>query len=153
MQSKHLKHWACFFVLLVSILLTIACSSPPLTTVVKVNEGTIEGVQQDGIFSYKGIPFAAPPVGDLRWKTPQPADTWTGVKSADTYACGCMQDSSMAAMTGAPANSDEDCLYLNIWTGAKNVDEKRPVIEREIAGPVTATCAPGRNAGSALIDA
>ncbi|MFC1493945.1 carboxylesterase/lipase family protein [Thermodesulfobacteriota bacterium] len=122
------KHSVCFFVLMVSILFTFACSSPPITTTVKVNEGTIEGVEQDGIISYKGIPFAAPPVGDLRWKAPQPAEAWTGVKSADTYACGCMQDSSMAAMTGAPANFGEDCLYLNVWTGAKKADEKRPVM-------------------------
>jgi para-nitrobenzyl esterase len=123
-----LKHSGCLFVLMISILFTVACSSPPLTTTVNVTQGTIEGVEQDGTFSYKGIPFAAPPVDDLRWKSPQPAESWAGVKSADTYACGCMQDSSMAAMTGAPANFSEDCLYLNVWTGAKNVDEKRPVM-------------------------
>ncbi len=122
------KHAYCFFVLMVSILFTFACSSAPLTTTVKVTEGTIEGVEKENIFSYKGIPFAAPPVGDLRWKAPQPAKSWNGVRSADTYACGCMQDASMAAMTGAPANFNEDCLYLNIWTGAKEVDEKRPVM-------------------------
>ena len=67
------KHSVWFFVLMGFILFTVACSSPPQKTTVKVNEGTIEGVEQDGIFSYKGIPFAAPPVGDLRWKAPQPA--------------------------------------------------------------------------------
>ena len=123
-----LKHSGCFFVLMVSILFTFTCSSAPLKTTVKVTQGTIQGVEQDGIFSYKGIPFAAPPVGDLRWKAPQPAKSWTGVRNADTYASGCMQDSSMAAMTGAPANFSEDCLYLNVWTGAKKVDEKRPVM-------------------------
>ena len=57
MLSKHLKHSGCFFVLMVYILSTAACSSPPLTKTVDVTEGTIEGVEQDGIFSYKGIPF------------------------------------------------------------------------------------------------
>ena len=69
-----------FFVFMVAVLFTVACSSPPLKTTVEVTEGTIEGVEQEGIFSYKGIPFAAPPVGDLRWKAPQPAKAWTGVK-------------------------------------------------------------------------
>jgi para-nitrobenzyl esterase len=122
------KHSGCFSVLVVLIFFTVSCSSPPLTTTVEVTGGTIEGAEQDGIFSYKGIPFAAPPVGDLRWKAPQPAKAWTGVRSADTYARGCMQDSSMAAMTGSPANFSEDCLYLNIWSAAENVDEKRPVM-------------------------
>lgn len=122
------KRSGCFFALMVAVLFTVACSSPPLKTTVEVAGGTIEGVERDGIFAYKGIPFAAPPVGDLRWKAPRPVEAWTGVKDADAYACGCMQDASMAAMTGAPANFSEDCLYLNIWTGARKVDERRPVM-------------------------
>jgi para-nitrobenzyl esterase len=122
------KRSICFFVLATLTFFTCACSSPPLTTAVDVTGGTIEGVEQDGVFSYKGIPFVAPPVGDLRWKAPQPAEAWIGVRSVDTYARACMQDSSMAAMTGAPTNFGEDCLYLNVWTAAKNADEKRPVM-------------------------
>ncbi len=122
------KHSSCFFVSVVSIVFIVACSSPPLTTTVEVTGGTIEGVDQDGVFSYKGIPFAAPPVADLRWKAPQPTKAWTGVRNADTFAPGCMQDSSMSAMTGAPANFSEDCLYLNVWTAAKTAGEKRPVM-------------------------
>jgi para-nitrobenzyl esterase len=114
--------------LVVLIIFTVSCSSPPLTTTVEVTGGTIEGAEQDGVFSYKGIPFAAPPVGDLRWKAPQPAKAWTGVRNADTYARGCMQDASMSTMTGAPANFSEDCLYLNVWTAAKTTGEKRPVM-------------------------
>jgi para-nitrobenzyl esterase len=124
----HFKNSNCFWVLMVSIFFTVACSSPPLTTTVEVTGGTLKGVDQGGIFSYKGIPFAAPPAGDLRWKAPQPAEGWTGVRNADTFAPGCVQDSSMSAMTGAPANFSEDCLYLNVWTGAKTADEKRPVM-------------------------
>ena len=102
------KRSSCFIVLVVSIFFAISCSPPPLTTTVEVTEGTIEGVEQDGVFSYKGIPFAAPPVGDLRWKAPQPAKAWTDVRAADTFDPGCMQDSSMSAMTGAPGNFGED---------------------------------------------
>ncbi len=122
------KRSGCFFVLVVSVFFAVSCSPPPLTTTVDVTEGTIEGVEQDGVFSYKGIPFAAPPVGDLRWKAPQPAKAWTDVRAADTFAPGCMQDSSMSAMTGAPANFGEDCLYLNVWTAAKTAGEKRAVM-------------------------
>ena len=102
-----------------------AVEAPPLTTTVEVTGGTIEGVEQDGIFSYKGIPFAAPPVGDLRWKAPAPVKPWTGVKKADAFECACMQASGSMGNT-APVS--EDCLYLNVWTPAKKTDEKIPVI-------------------------
>lgn len=122
------KHSCYFFVLTVSIIFIVACSSPPLTTIVEVTGGTVEGAEQDGIFSYKGIPFAAPPVDDLRWKAPQPVKAWSGIREADVFAPGCMQDAGMSAMMGVPANFSEDCLYLNVWTGAKTVDEERPVM-------------------------
>jgi len=137
------KHSSRFAVLVVLILFTIGCNSssqksettentkaevkeaPALTTTVEVTGGTIEGAMQDGIFSYKGIPFAAPPVGDLRWKAPAPIQPWTGVKKADAFACACMQASGSMGNT-APIS--EDCLYLNVWTPAKKTDEKLPVI-------------------------
>jgi para-nitrobenzyl esterase len=121
----HFKNSGLFIVLLGLILSAGACSSPPLTTTVKVTGGTIEGVEQDGIFSYKGIPFAAPPAGDLRWKAPAPAEPWTGVKKADAFGPACMQ---AARSMGNTAPVSEDCLYLNVWTPAKKQDEKIPVI-------------------------
>jgi para-nitrobenzyl esterase len=57
------------------------------------------------VASFKGIPFAAPPVGDLRWEVPQPAKGWTGIKKADAYASGCMQDPGMVKMMGASAKT------------------------------------------------
>ena len=101
--------------------------APTVKTKVAVTGGTIDGVVQDGIFSYKGIPFAAPPVGDLRWKSPQPVIPWEGVKKADKFAPGPMQDTTFARL-GGPQEISEDCLYLNVWTGAKKRDEKRPVM-------------------------
>jgi para-nitrobenzyl esterase len=94
----------------------------------KVTGGPLQGVIADGVASFKGIPFAAPPAGDLRWKSPLPAKSWTGVLKADTYAAGCMQDPGMVKMMGAAANVSEDCLYLNVWTAAKTAAEKRPVM-------------------------
>ncbi len=86
---------------------------------VKSTGGQLQGVIADGVASFKGIPFATPPVGDLRWKAPQPSKPWTGVRKADAYAPGCMQDPGMAKMMGSSPNVSEDCLYLNVWTAAK----------------------------------
>jgi para-nitrobenzyl esterase len=74
---------------------------------------------------FKGIPFAAPPVGDLRWKAPAPVEPWTGVKKADAFADACMQAPNSQGNT-APVS--EDCLYLNVWTPAKSANDKIPVI-------------------------
>ncbi len=95
---------------------------------VKVTGGQLQGVVADGVTSFKGIPFAAPPVGDLRWKAPQPAKAWIGIKKADAYAPGCVQDSGMLKMMGAEASVSEDCLYLNVWTASQTAREKRPVM-------------------------
>ncbi len=95
---------------------------------VRSSGGELQGVVADGVASFKGVPFAAPPVGDLRWKAPQPAKPWTGIRKADTYAPGCMQDLSMVKMGGAAGSVSEDCLYLNVWTAAQNAAEKRPVM-------------------------
>jgi para-nitrobenzyl esterase len=94
----------------------------------KVTGGTVEGVVKDGSASFKGIPFAAPPVGDLRWKSPQPVEPWGGVKKADGYAPAPTQDTGLLTQLSAAPNISEDCLYLNVLTGAKTVNDKRPVM-------------------------
>ncbi len=119
------KQSSCFIALLVLAFWTGACSSPSLTTTVEVTGGTIEGIEQDGIHSYKGIPFAEPPVGDLRWKAPVPVKPWTGVKKVDAFGPACMQ---AARAMGNTAPVSEDCLYLNVWTPAKKTGEKLPVV-------------------------
>lgn len=122
------KHWIHFAALLALGLASLSCGAPPLTTTVEVTGGTVEGVEQEGIFSFKGIPFAAPPVGDLRWKSPQPVIPWEGVQMADTYAPAPMQDTGLLTQLGAKPVISEDCLYLNVWTGAKKTEERRPVM-------------------------
>jgi para-nitrobenzyl esterase len=94
-------------------------------TQAKVTGGAVSGTAENGISIFKGIPFAAPPVGDLRWKSPAPVKPWSGVKKADTFADACMQPPHSQGNT-APVN--EDCLYLNVWTPAKSAHEKLPVI-------------------------
>jgi len=89
--------------------------------------GLVEGIRAAGITVYKGIPFAAPPVGALRWREPQPAQPWRGIRKAAAFAPACMQTGVSMPGETPPAVS-EDCLYLNIWTPAKTAGAKRPVI-------------------------
>jgi para-nitrobenzyl esterase len=94
-------------------------------TQARVTGGMVSGVVEDNIGVFKGIPFAAPPVGELRWKAPAPVQAWSGVKKADAFAHACMQPANSQGNT-APVS--EDCLYLNVWTPARAPDAKVPVI-------------------------
>jgi para-nitrobenzyl esterase len=89
---------------------------------VKVQTGLVEGTSEDGLTVYRGIPFAAPPVGDLRWRAPQPVAKWDGVKRADKFGPSCMQGAAPGSVVS------EDCLYLNVWTPAKSANERVPVL-------------------------
>ena len=94
----------------------------------KVTGGQLAGTLVDGVASFKGIPFAAPPIGELRWKAPQPVPAWQGVRKAEAYGPSCMQSAQMIALMGAGPSVSEDCLYLNVWTAAKSATERRPVM-------------------------
>jgi para-nitrobenzyl esterase len=96
----------------------------------KVKNGTLEGVTNDktGIRMYKGVPFGAPPVGDLRWKEPQPVKNWQGVRKADKFGPRAMQRPIFGDMGFRSDGMSEDCLYLNVWTPAKSDKEKLPVL-------------------------
>ncbi|HMG35874.1 MAG TPA: carboxylesterase family protein [Blastocatellia bacterium] len=96
---------------------------------IKVEGGLISGTAADGVRIYKGIPFAAPPTGDLRWKAPQPVVHWDGVRQCDTFGPECPQAPYAAGSIYArPAEKQsEDCLYLNVWTAAR-AGEHRPVM-------------------------
>src|SRR5512135_3214629 len=98
---------------------------------VRIANGVIESTvaAKDGVRSFKGIPFAQPPVGDLRWREPQPVKDWTGVRSADQFGPRCMQRTGPMADYWFRSNGmSEDCLYLNVWTPAKAGSEKLPVL-------------------------
>jgi len=100
-------------------------AAPRATTATGVVEGTLEA---SGVKSYKGIPFAAPPVGDLRWKAPQPAQKWRGVRKADHFGPRAMQLPLFSDMVFRSDGVSEDCLYLNVWTPAKSPKDKLPVL-------------------------
>jgi para-nitrobenzyl esterase len=89
--------------------------------------GAISGVLEGRLSIYKGVPFAAPPVADLRWRPPEPVAPWTNTRKADAFAPACMQTGVSMPGETPPAVS-EDCLYLNIWTPTKKVEEQLPVI-------------------------
>ena len=112
----------------IALLLIAALGAPAAlaqVTSAKVTGGEVSGVAANDIATFKGIPFAAPPVGDLRWKPPAPVKPWSGVKKADAFAKACMQAPNTQGNT-APVS--EDCLYLNVWTPAKAASAKLPVI-------------------------
>lgn len=90
-----------------------------------ITGGRIQGEVKDGLASFKGLPFAAPPVGALRWQVPQPVVAWSGVRKADTFAHACIQP---WGGNPEPNPINEDCLYLNVWTAAAMAKERRPVM-------------------------
>ena len=126
-----MKKTSCFaFILLVSAAVALGAITQP----VKTRAGLVSGAagKDASVTVFKGIPFAAPPVGDLRWRAPQPAAPWQGVRKADKFSASCVQ--SIVAenkpwtyefMTHNEIS--EDCLYVNVWTPAKSAGEKLPV--------------------------
>ncbi len=113
-------------------ILSAAISDP-----VRIDTGLVSGVtgSSDDVRVYKGIPFAAPPVGDLRWHEPRPPSHWEGVHKADEFSPVCMQQQRGGASASRPPS--EDCLYLNVWTAAKSASERRPVIVWTYGGAFT----------------
>jgi carboxylesterase type B len=96
---------------------------------VRTEGGLLSGVQgkDPATTVYKGIPYAAPPIGELRWKPPQPASPWQGVRKADKFGSMCPQRGPRTGSGDSVAIS-EDCLYLNVWSAAASAGEKRPVL-------------------------
>lgn len=108
---------------------SVAAAESPAPTVT-VTGGEIAGATDGGVAVYKGIPYAAPPVGDLRWKPPQPVEDWDGVHDATEFGPACPQLGypEMSLYYRPPEPESEDCLYLNVWTAAESPDERRPVM-------------------------
>ncbi len=101
-----------------------AAAAGPL---VGTQEGIVQGVISDGVAEFLGVPFATPPVGDLRWKPSKKHDPWAGVLKTQAYAPICAQITTLGGFAG-PANNNEDCLYLNVFTPNLDPSAKLPVI-------------------------
>jgi para-nitrobenzyl esterase len=105
-----------------------ACAAAATVDEVRVESGSLKGAVAGGVVAFKGIPYAAPPTGRNRWRAPQPAAPWKGVRSAANYASDCMQlpfPSDAAPLGTKPA---EDCLYLNVWAPVQRPSGKLPVM-------------------------
>jgi para-nitrobenzyl esterase len=102
------------------LLLSTAAGLVAAAGPVKIESGLLNGVEENGIRVFRGIPYAAAPVGELRWRAPQPAPAWKGVRKAEEFGPVCMQSGTRAM--------SEDCLTLNIWTPAKKDGERLPVM-------------------------
>jgi para-nitrobenzyl esterase len=115
--------WRTLAVAIAAALATAHAFAAPVIT----DDGPLQGVRMGAVTVFKGVPFAAAPVGLLRWREPQPVARWEGVRRADAFAPACMQTGvSMPGET--PPTVSEDCLYLNIWTSAKRAGARLPVM-------------------------
>jgi len=109
----------------------VACaSSARAADTVKIDSGVLEGTvgTDPSVRVFKGVPFAAPPVGDARWKEPQPVAAWAGVRKADEWGTRCMQGPTFGPLHTRDKQMGEDCLYLNVWTTAKSAKARQPVL-------------------------
>ena len=115
--------------LALAMLATRAMAADP-GLVVRIDSGTLAGVHDaaTGVNEFLGIPYAAPPLGALRWKPPQPAAAWTGVRAADHFGPRCMQLPLFGDMVFRSDGMSEDCLYLNVWAPSGSKGKKLPVL-------------------------
>src|ERR1700741_2003212 len=116
------------FLLAVTFLIVVGPASA--ADLVQTANGTVEGrgVQPSGVRIFRGVPFAQPPTGDLRWQEPQPVKNWKGVRQAREFGPRCMQARIFDDMVFRSNGVSEDCLYLNVWTPAKSNRERLPVL-------------------------
>jgi para-nitrobenzyl esterase len=117
------------FALLLAILAgPLTCLAQEQGLLVKLDTGAVQGKMQGTIRTFLGIPYAAPPVGELRWKPPQPPASWSEVRQATNFGSHCMQGPIYGDMVFHDPGGSEDCLTLNVWTPAKSPRAKLPVM-------------------------
>ncbi|HVJ55398.1 MAG TPA: carboxylesterase family protein [Aliidongia sp.] len=112
---------------LLGLIATAGTALPATPLQVRTEQGTVEGLRVKGISEFLGIPYAVPPIGDLRWRPPVAAKPWSGVKRATRFGPACAQVTTLGAFAG-PANDNEDCLTLNIFTPKTGTSDKLPVL-------------------------
>ena len=120
-----MKTFKLFALLLLAGIVANAQNQPQIKTA----NGIVQGVTDaNGITAFKGIPYAKPPVGNLRWKAPEPSSNWHGVLKADTFGPRAMQKFIFSDMRFRSKGMSEDCLYLNVWAPANVADKHLPVL-------------------------
>jgi para-nitrobenzyl esterase len=115
----------------VSVLLVALLAPPPAASqadpVVATREGKLSGLLEDGLAVFKGVPYAAPPTGRLRWREPRPVAAWSGIRSADAFGPACVQPRGLKGGVTSEAMS-EDCLTLNVWSPRPDAAARLPVM-------------------------
>ncbi|MEO8621571.1 MAG: carboxylesterase family protein [bacterium] len=102
---------------------------PSASPVVAIDAGSLAGaVDTSGVMLFRGVPYAAPPVGNLRWRAPSPVANWSGTRAATRLGKNCVQSQIYSDIDAFAAGVSEDCLYLNVWTTGLEADAKRPVM-------------------------
>src|ERR1051326_6332413 len=117
-------------VLLLIVIFLSSVAATRASDVVRTANGVVEGrgIQPSGVRVFRGIPFAQPPLGELRWREPQAVKNWTGVRPAVDFGPRCMQAVVFDDIRYRSNGVSEDCLYLNVWTPAKSNQERLPVL-------------------------
>src|SRR5258708_36350537 len=117
------------YLMTMALLWTKTIDAQGTVTLVRTANGELEGViEASGIRSFKGVPFAQPPVGELRFREPRPVQNWTGIRKAAAFGPRAMQLPLFSDMNFRSNGISEDCLYLNVWTPANSSREKLPVL-------------------------
>jgi len=143
-----LGHTVVSFLVLAMSPLSFAAASAPQA---KTHAGTVEGKTDGKVLTFLGIPYAQPPVGDLRWKEPQPFAKWSGIRKATDFGAHCMQGKVYGDMKFRDPGGSEDCLTLNVWVPVHHAEAKLPVMVWIYGGGfVAGTTSEQRQDGSVL---
>ncbi len=126
MTKNHV--FAMLVIACVAVLVSCTQKDTLVTLEVKTQYGVLEGIEEDGVKKFLGVPFAQAPVGELRWKAPQPVQPWEGVRAAKQFGDDPMQPDIYGDMSFRGSGRSEDCLYLNIWTTAATTADAMPVL-------------------------
>ena len=126
MNKSHV--FAMLVIACVAVLASCTQKGTIVTLEVKTQYGVLQGFEEDGVKKFLGVPFAQAPVGELRWKAPQPVQGWEGVRSAKQFGDDPMQPNIFGDMSFRGSGRSEDCLYLNIWTTAATTTDAMPVL-------------------------